>query len=86
MSTTAARRSAEVLQCARHVVAIEILGAVQALAMRRDEQPGVRLGAGTRVAVELFESTARNRSTTPSEAIVEIETFLARGALQEALG
>jgi len=85
MSTTAARRSAEVLQCARRVVAIEILGAVQALAMRRDEQPDVRLGAGTRIAVELFEATARDRSTTPAEAIAEIDGFLARGALRQAM-
>jgi histidine ammonia-lyase len=85
MSTTAARRAAEVILCARRVIAIEVLGAVQALAMRRDEAPGVRLGRGTGVAVALFESTARNRATTPSEAIAEIETFLARGSLQEAL-
>jgi len=47
MSTTAARRAAEVVENAQHIIAIELLGAAHALAFRSDEQPNLVTGQGT---------------------------------------
>jgi histidine ammonia-lyase len=57
MSTTAARRAAEVLVNVRRIIAIELLGASHALAFRRDEDAGLVLGAGTRPALSTVEAT-----------------------------
>jgi hypothetical protein len=74
-----------VLACARGVVAIEVLGAVQALAMRRLELPGAKLGAGTAVAFAAFEDAALDRGGTPADVIRRIEDDLATGVLLRAM-
>jgi histidine ammonia-lyase len=78
MSTTAARRAAEVLANARCVVAIELLGAVQALEFRLEEDPSVALGAGTSRALAAAQEVLADldESSTPSQAIGRLECLL----------
>lgn len=52
MSTTAAWRLREVVENTRRVVAIELVSAAEALRFRLGEDPSVRLGAGSRAALE----------------------------------
>ena len=74
MSTTAARRTAEVIENARRVVAIELLGAVQALRFRLEEDSSVVLGDGTcralaSAAAVLDALDEEKGCPTPSEQI-----------------
>lgn len=88
MSTTAARRAAEVVANARKVVAIELLGASAALAFRREEDPGARLGEGTGAALATVEETlgALPADRLPSEAIAALDQLVASGRLERELG
>jgi histidine ammonia-lyase len=78
MSTTAARRAAEVLVNARRVVAIELLGAVQALRFRREEDPSLVLGAGTVLALASAQEALvdLDENSTPSQKIMRLERSL----------
>lgn len=74
MSTTAARRTLEVIENSRRVVAIELLGAVQALRFRLEEDNAVVLGEGTcralaSAAAALDELDEEKGCPTPSEQI-----------------
>ena len=81
MSTTAARRAARVIENARRVVAIELLGAVSALKFRQAESPGLILGAGTtvglRLAAEVLEGLGPQ--PTPSQAIEALASWIQAG-------
>ena len=86
MSTTAARRTAEVLTNASRVVAIELLGAARALAFRREEDPTTRLGEGTRVALATVEAALADLvGRIPSESIGRLEGLVRDGGLLEGL-
>jgi histidine ammonia-lyase len=77
MSTTAARRAAEVLDNVRRIIAIELYGAAAALSFRRAAQPQLRLGAGTGPALRTVEATlAGLQDPVPSEAIAALEALL----------
>ncbi len=79
MSTTAARRAARVLDNARIVIAIELLGATHALAFRREEEPSLVHGAGTGPAFEVVRDALGGVDPTvpPSEAIGRVCALLA---------
>lgn len=83
MSTTAARRAARVLENARRVVAIELLGATHALAFRREEDPALVHGAGTGPAFERLQDCLGgiDPSVPPAEVIGRIDRLL-QSALQ----
>ena len=79
MSTTAARRAAEVLVNTRRVVAIELLAAAHALAFRREEEgSALRLGAGTAPALATVEAALGGFSTVraPSDDIAALDQLL----------
>jgi len=91
MSTTAARRAADVLVNARKVVAIELLCAATGLWCRQEERPGVRLGAGTQAALEAVEEALGGRgSGVPADDMEAVHRVVADGSLvrrvQEATG
>ncbi|HET7088066.1 MAG TPA: histidine ammonia-lyase [Anaerolineae bacterium] len=52
MSMNAARRCAEIIDNAQHVIALEMLAAAQALDLRMRADPNARLGRGTRRALD----------------------------------
>jgi histidine ammonia-lyase len=79
MSTTAARRTAEVVDLARSVIAIELLCAVHAVRIRG----AARLGRGTALAAEVLRPLADR--DTPSEAIAAITSALSDGSLVSAV-
>ncbi len=83
MSTTAARRAAEVLANSQQVVAIELLVAANALWLRDQEQPGVKLGAGTQVALAAVESIlgGRKASTVPADDIDKLVAAVRDGRI-----
>jgi len=84
MSTTAARRAAEVVANSRRVVAIELLGAAAALSFRQQEAPEAALGAGARVVLPRVQAvTAALR--TPSEQIEALAVKIADGSLMAGL-
>jgi histidine ammonia-lyase len=87
MSTTAARRAAEVLVNARRVVAIELLGAVQALLFRREEDPSLVLGAGTTMALASAQEALMglDENSTPSERIMRLERSLIEKMLLQGM-
>ena len=74
MSTTASRRAAEVLANSQLVVAIELLTAANALWLRNREEPGVKLGVGTRIALAAVESVlgGRRGSAAPADDIAKL--------------
>ncbi|MDP6934432.1 MAG: histidine ammonia-lyase, partial [Myxococcota bacterium] len=74
MSTTAARGAVRIVENARRVVAIELLGAASALAFRREESPEARLGIGTHAALEQVENVLAtlDQGATPSEQIAAL--------------
>jgi len=79
MSTTAARRAAEVLTNVRRIVAIELLAAAHALAFRREEEGGaLQLGAGTGRALATVEAALGGFSVqrAPSDDILALEQLL----------
>ncbi len=87
MSTTAARRAAEVLENTRRIVAIELLGAAHALHFRREEEPGVPLGAGTGPALAAVEAAVGGLAQlhAPSDDIACLEALLEGDALFDGL-
>ena len=76
MSTTAARRLLRVVACARKVVAIELLVATEALAMR--DGTG-QLGRGTREAYAVLSSV--DLGDLPSDQIATIDQLISADAL-----
>jgi histidine ammonia-lyase len=92
MSTTAARRAAEVLANSQQVVSIEMLTAANALWLRDREEPGVQLGAGTQVALAAVESIlgGRTGSAAPAEDIAKLVEAVRDGRIlqrvEDALG
>ena len=78
MSTTAARRTAEVLDLARSVVAIELLCAVHAVRLR-----GATLGRGTTRAMEILLPLVDRE--TPADAIASVTAALSDGSLRSAV-
>lgn len=84
MSTTAARRAADVLGNSRYVVAIELLCAATGLWCRIDERPSVRLGQGTRAALDAVEEALGGRgSGVPSDDIAAVHRIVVDGSLVE---
>jgi histidine ammonia-lyase len=78
MSTTAARRAVEVLANSRRVLAVELLGASNALRFRVEAEPGLRLGAGTAVAWStVCAALPPPRPTgTPAEDLAALDALL----------
>lgn len=85
MSTTAARRAAEVLAHAEQVVAIELLGAAKGLWVRRAEA-AVTLGQGTAPALAAVEQALGGPFTSiPSDDIAAITHAVRRSAILDAV-
>ena len=83
MSTTAARRAAEVIANAQRVVAIELLCAHRALTHRLRFEPGVHLGTGTYAAwVRIGEVLD---GETPAEQVRSVEPLVTGPSLEEAV-
>lgn len=68
MSTTAARRAAEVVSLVTHVINIELVAASRALKCRLEEDPQLKLGRGTGAAFAIL-ADARTHLAVPAEAI-----------------
>ncbi|MEN0063774.1 MAG: aromatic amino acid ammonia-lyase [Myxococcota bacterium] len=90
MSTTAARRAADVLANAEQVVAIELLGAAKGLWVRKTEG-GVSLGRDTGPGLEAVEHTLGGPQTSiPSDDIARLTEAVRQGhivdAVEKALG
>ena len=68
MSTTAARRAAEVGRNTRDIIAIEFLCALEAL-RHRCEDASVQLGAGSRVVTRFLEGVVVGNDGVPSDDI-----------------
>ncbi|RME21925.1 MAG: aromatic amino acid lyase [Deltaproteobacteria bacterium] len=87
MSTTAARRCARVLEAARRVVAIELLGAAQALRFRQQEEGvdcvGVGTGAGLAWVDELLGGLDPARP--PGELVETLVRGIAAGSFRPRL-
>jgi histidine ammonia-lyase len=83
MSTTAAWRLREVVENTRRVVAIELLCASEALRYRQAEDPGVRLGVGTRAALPRVHAALEGVDGTPSARIEALARAIAEGAFEE---
>jgi histidine ammonia-lyase len=71
MSTTAARRAAEVVQNVSWVISMELVAASRALRCRLDEDPSVQFGQGSQAAFEVLERAHRHLSV-PAEAVAGI--------------
>jgi len=85
MSTTAARRAADVLRNAQQEVAIELLCAATGLWCRLDEG-AVTLGQGTRAALATLEGALGGRGTgVPSDDIARLCEVVRDGSLVEAV-
>ena len=78
MSTTAARRAAQVVKNARYVVAIEVLGAVRALQFRVEAEADLILGAGTQAGLERASEVLSTMSeeSTPGEQIEALARWI----------
>ncbi|MEZ4320994.1 MAG: histidine ammonia-lyase [Myxococcota bacterium] len=87
MSTTAARRAAEVVDNTRQIVAIELLAATKALWARLSDDPGAKLGIGTRVALAVVEERLGGRRTAaaPADDIEKLVELVREGALTRAV-
>ncbi|MEC7949288.1 MAG: aromatic amino acid ammonia-lyase [Myxococcota bacterium] len=88
MSTTAARRAAEVVMNVRRILAIELLAAANALAFRREEEGDVlQLGAGTGPALATVEAALGGFSAmrAPSDDIAALDQLLQTDALFDGL-
>jgi len=86
MSTTAARRAAEVVKNSRFVIAVELLAAASGLWWRQSQEGITALGAGTRAALEVVEEAiGRGGLGCPSDEIAALEQALAAGTLQAAV-
>ncbi|MCB9764143.1 MAG: histidine ammonia-lyase [Alphaproteobacteria bacterium] len=87
MSTTAARRAADVLENTRYVVGIELLCATRALAWRQADDPGLTLGRGTGAAFHLLDEALRAlpHEATPAEQLAAIEPLVQGPALASAV-
>ncbi len=85
MSTTAARRAAEVLDNCVHIVAIELLAATHAVWARLDEDPGLQLGEGTAAALASVEGVlgGRRPSECPADDIEAIAGAVRDGGIVE---
>lgn len=83
MSTTAARRAAEVLANSRRVLAVELLGACNALRFRQEAEPGLRLGAGTAVAWATVSAALPppRPEGTPADDLAALDALLDGDAL-----
>lgn len=80
MSTTAARRAAQVVKNARYVVAIEVLGAVRALQFRVEAETDLILGVGTQAGLERASEvlSAMPEDSTPGEQIEALARWIAQ--------
>ena len=87
MSTTAARRAAEVLANSQQVVAIELLVAANALWLRQKEDPQVQLGEGTRRALAAIEAAlgGTEASAAPSDDMAVLAAVVREGRVLEAV-
>lgn len=65
MSTIAARKAAQIVANVRNVIALELLTAAQALSLRRELSPELRLGDGTAQAL----TTIRQLMIAPGQAL-----------------
>ncbi len=87
MSTTAARRAATVVENARRVVAIELLGAVRALQFRRHETPGISLGNGTAEGLRRASAVLDGLGPCPipSEEIEALNSWIRGGGHEDVV-
>ena len=86
MSTTAARRAAEVVANTQYIVAIELLAATRALWARQAEGP-VTLGEGARAALVEVEACLGGREPAPAPAddIARLVALVRSGKLVTAV-
>lgn len=85
MSTTSARGAAEIVRCARSVLAIELLAASNALWHRLDADQAV-LGAGPAAALAAVEAVLGGRGgEAPADDMAKLEAALASGAIRQAV-
>lgn len=83
MSTTAARRAAEVVANSQAVVAIELLCAARALRHRREVDPHVALGAGAAAAFAVLDVLPQ--CDVPAEAVQGVQGTIDDGSLMRAV-
>jgi histidine ammonia-lyase len=83
MSTTAARRAAEVVENSSTVIAIELLCAARALRYRREVDPQVALGRGSAAAFAVLD--ALPDADVPSEAVQAVQAVINDGSLMGAV-
>ncbi len=92
MSTTAARRAAEVVDNTHHIVAIELLAAAKGLWSRLTKDPSAKLGVGTAAALDAVEAALGGRRTSeaPADDIEALGRIVRDGSLidrvQQATG
>lgn len=86
MSTTAARRAADVLHNAEQIVAIELLGAARGLWVRLDRDGAVQLGAGTAPALACIEAVLGGRGRpVPADDLAALVAAVRSGRILEAV-
>jgi histidine ammonia-lyase len=84
MSTTAARRAADVVSNSQRVVAIELLSAANALWWRQSQGDELTLGEGTQKALETVEMLLGGHGgSSPSEDIETLAEAIRQGFLLE---
>jgi histidine ammonia-lyase len=75
MSTTAARRAAEVVQNVTWVICIELVAAARALSCRIKDDPSIQLGCGSKAAFSIL-SQHQNPQAVPAELIEGIPALI----------
>ncbi|NLX11810.1 MAG: aromatic amino acid lyase [Chloroflexi bacterium] len=80
MSTIAARQAAQIVANAQAVIAIELLCAYQALELRLQQEPGLRLGRGTAAALDYLRTVeiAPGRRLVPITQDVALRPYVDR--------
>ncbi len=81
MCTIAARQAAEIVTNAQAVIAVELLCAFQALALRLEQQPDARLGRGTAAALDFL----RTVEIAPGQPLRPLRRDMAMRPYLEAL-
>jgi len=88
MAMNAARRCAEIIDNAQHVIALEMLAAAQALDLRMRADPNARLGRGTRAAWERIrrEVSFLEKDRLLAPEVREVMGMVKRGQILQGTG
>jgi len=88
MAMNAARRCAEIIDNAQHVIALEMLAAAQALDLRMRADPEAQLGRGTRLAWERIrrEVSFLEKDRLLAPEVREVTELVKRGQILQGTG